>query len=78
MGLFNLKTLLPAFGISDLKIKFDTENQLVLATFNHGGEPFTREISFAEIETMFGQGQGADRAAGQDSQLAPQAGPESI
>ena len=53
MKFSDLKILLPALGISDLQIKFDTEKECVCATFAHGGTRLEREVPFAEIEAYF-------------------------
>ncbi len=48
-----LKMLLAGLGISGLKIEFDTDNQLVRATFDLAGQSQLKEIPFRDISDAF-------------------------
>ena len=60
-----LKLIFASLGIKVSSVKFDTENQLIVATFTHGGETHTKNIPFSEVETLFTEApQDAQAAAG--------------
>lgn len=40
-------------GIHILSVKFDSENQLILAEFTYRGQQYTGRIAFQEIENIF-------------------------
>jgi len=59
-----LKLILRAIGISELSIRFDTENKQIESRFTQFGQKQSKTIPFGDIEAMFSaEPQGGQAAA---------------
>ncbi len=53
LSLQNLKTILSLAGINNLVVKFEPENKLIRAIFDHKDQSCQEIITFEQIETLF-------------------------